>query len=93
MSFSSFPNFPVFQELIINKIIERNEIKQEDKIRYLGVIIDCHLRWNYHIDEVTKCLRLMMYKFNGMNKILQTQYLKILYNALVESRLQYGFFG
>lgn len=65
-------------------------INQAETVKYLGVTIDRHLRWDHHINNVVETLRSVIYKFKNMRGILDTQNMKILYYALVESRLTYG---
>ena len=45
-------NLPKFQSLKINNISESIEIMSADHIKYLGVTIDKHLRWDIHVRNV-----------------------------------------
>lgn len=65
------------------KVMKVNEIK------YLGLMIDHHLRWNVHAMYVVKRLRRLMYKFYQLRDILNKKNLLIIYNALIESILRY----
>lgn len=61
---------------------------------YLGVIIDCHLRWDEHVKNLTRKLRGIIYKFKALKKIcMQEKYLIMIYNALVETLIGYGIVG
>lgn len=61
-----------------------------DRVRYLGVVIDCHLRWNHHIDYVSKKIRCMLGSFKFYRDVFDESQLKTLYYALVQSHLTYG---
>lgn len=89
--FSSYENqLPEYNRLTINNHGVTMEITRTDNIKYLGVTIDSHLRWDVHICQVSKTLRYMLYKFRYLRSILDITHLKIVYYALVQSRLQYG---
>lgn len=64
-------------------------IKKTDKIRYLGVMIDQHLRWNEHITYINKRMRQLIPKFYSLREILNVKNLLIVYNSLVDSILRY----
>lgn len=91
MTFTAYrnhlPNFNTLDirdnELIIN-------VSRTDTIKYLGVIIDSHMRWDVHTENVTKTLRSMLFKFKYLSKLLDIHQLRIIYFALVESRIQYA---
>ncbi|KAJ8913062.1 hypothetical protein NQ315_006563 [Exocentrus adspersus] len=66
------------------------EISVRHQVKYLGVYIDSHLRWTRHLSEVAKTLRCLLYKFKYIRSFLNIQQLKVVYFALVESRLRYA---
>ncbi|KAJ8953520.1 hypothetical protein NQ318_023644 [Aromia moschata] len=72
------------------KKLKANIEKRVNKIKYLGVYIDSHLKWEEQVLYVMKKLRIISYKFKNLSNILQIKYLRILYYALVESHLTYG---
>lgn len=59
-------------------------------IKYLGVYIDCHLKWETHINFIIKKVRCILYKFKHFTQIFKIEQMRILYYALVESHLSYG---
>jgi hypothetical protein len=61
-----------------------------DQARYLGVIIDSHLRWNYHIDDKCKRLKYLIFRFYKINLLNDIHIAKLIYVAYVQSILQYG---
>jgi len=66
-----------------------NTITKVEKIKYLGVIVDKHLRWNEHVGYLSQNLRKLVYKFYQLRNILSFPILKMIYNSLVESVLRY----
>lgn len=66
------------------------EIEVVSHWKYLGVELDCHLRWDYHIETLTKRMRRYIYPFLSLRQILNISLLKQVYHALVQSILEYG---
>lgn len=81
---------PNFTKLRINNNNTTLEIISDDTIKYLGVTIDKHLKWEHHINSVAQTVRSLLFKFKNMSAILDTTCLKMIYYALLESRLSYG---
>lgn len=65
------------------------EIKKTNKIKYLGVMVDHHLRWNEHIEYITKKTRILIHKFYELKGILNRKNLFIVYDSLVASIINY----
>lgn len=65
-------------------------INKTNDVKYLGLMVDHHLRWNVHVDYLTKRLRRLIYKFYQLRGILNRKNLIITYNSLVESIIRYG---
>lgn len=61
-----------------------------DRIKYLGVFVDKHLKWNDHILYSTKKIRCLIHKFYMLREILSRKLLIAIYKALVEPLLGYG---
>ncbi|KAJ8947516.1 hypothetical protein NQ318_004993 [Aromia moschata] len=74
----------------ITKGLVTFQIKKGLCVKYLGVTIDNYLRWDNHINNVVETLRTIIYKFKYIKQILDKKTMKMLYFALVESRLTYG---
>ena len=75
----------------ITLTLNRTQIFESTKIRYLGVILDNKLTWKYHIFELGKKLNRavgMLYKLRRMN--CSRQILLSLYFAIFQSHLTYG---
>lgn len=67
-----------------------NKINSSKTANYLGIIIDSNLKWTYHIEKLCSKIRSLLYKFRQLKEILTPKNKRIIYQALVESILQYG---
>lgn len=84
------PNLPNFNKLEIpyqNNIVEINSTSQ---LKYLGVMIDNHLRWNVHIEYLVKKMRGLLSKFKLLKQFCSIDQLKTIYYALIQSQISYG---
>jgi hypothetical protein len=61
-----------------------------NEIRYLGVILDYKLKWNAHIDYISKKLSGVSAKIYYLNKNIPPDSLYLIYKSLFESILRYG---
>jgi len=61
-----------------------------EKTKYLGVVIDKHLKWSEHINYFVTKLRKLVYKFYTLREILPEKLSILVYKSLVESLLHYG---
>lgn len=80
-------------ECLENGLIDCLCIKKIDiveNIKYLGIILDRHLRWKSHIEYLNSRIRKCIYLFYKLRDYLNIQTLKIVYKALVESVIRYG---
>jgi hypothetical protein len=66
------------------------KINRVTKVRYLGLIFDCNMRWNCHVSFVNMRLRTILYKLYNLMRILSSAFIKIMYMSLYQSILQYG---
>lgn len=91
MPFSCYSDrLPHYKQLQIDLGKQTIKIDMTEKMKYLGIIIDSHLRWNYHIDHIVKKLRSMLSKFKYLRDILDIEQLRILYYALIQPHINYG---
>lgn len=81
-------NRPNFSNIQISEV--NTTIKEVSNVKYLGIIIDCYLKWDHHILKLTNSLRKLIYKFYILRDILSKKLLFIIYKALVESLIKYG---
>lgn len=65
-------------------------INEAKSVKYLGIHIDKHLRWDIHITSLVTKIRSLIPKFKFLKDYLTTNELKMMYSALVQSHLEYG---
>lgn len=70
-----------------------NSISVTQNIKYLGLTIDSHLKWDVHILQVCGKIRKLFYLFKIIRQYLDSYQLKTIYYALVQSLLVYGISG
>lgn len=68
-------------------------INSSNRVKYLGVYVDTHLKWDYQVQYLKQKLRGLLFRFKKLKCILDTHHMKALYHALVESQLNYGILG
>lgn len=73
--------------------LKKFTIKPTEKIKYLGIIMDPHLRWDEHISYLLKKLRCILYRFKHVTEFLDQNQKIILYKTLVEPHLKYAIIG
>lgn len=84
---------PSFDQLNINTLGTQRAILPKTEIKYLGIIIDQHLRWESHVNYIIKKLQFILYKFKFLKNILNIQQMKVIYHSLVESHINYAILG
>lgn len=86
-------NLPTYEYLNVKDqscSCEETIVKTSDRVKYLGVYLDPHMRWNNHINYVANKIRSLLYRFKHFKTILSIPQLKKLYFALIEPHLSYG---
>lgn len=68
-------------------------IAHSKSIKYLGIEIDDNLRWNAHIEVITKKLTRYIYFFRAIRNILNINDIKKVYYAVCQSQIEYGITG
>lgn len=92
LSFSSYPR-ETFSTLRIKCGQDTVEIHASETVKYLGIVIDKHLKWNAHINYTIKKLRGLLPKFKTLREYLSVEQLRVLYHSLVQSHISYGIIG
>lgn len=64
-------------------------VEKVNNVKYLGVIIDNYLKWDQHIQILTKRVRRTFYKLLRLRTILNFKTLLNVYYALIQSMLGY----
>lgn len=68
-------------------------IPEAEKIKYLGITVDRHLRWDLHIDSLVGKLRCLLPRFRHLRCYMSPPYLKTIYMSLCQSLIKYGIIG
>ena len=58
--------------------------------KFLAIILDEHLTWNEHINELCNKLRRLFHIFYSIRNYLSKENIKTLYYTLIYSRIKYG---
>ena len=89
---SSFIIFHPIQKRIdisFQAILNDQILKCEYKTKYLGVVIDCHLNWRYHVSHISKKIKHNIGAISKIFHFVNLDILKGLYYALVYPYLTY----
>ena len=70
--------------------INKNNIKQVEEFKYLGVILDYKLSWRPHINYLKTKLSSASGVMFRTRKYMPTYAMRLIYNSLVDSYLRYG---
>ena len=70
--------------------IGNEQLRGVESTKYLGVVIDSHLKWDKHILYLSGKLRCLIHKFYMLREFLSRKLLIIIYKALAEPLLRYG---
>ncbi len=70
--------------------IENDHLERVQTTKFLGVFMDEHFTWEYHIDHCKKKISKGIYAINMSKHVLDKTNLKILYYSLVHPYLLYG---
>lgn len=68
-------------------------IPESSSVKYLGIFIDRHMRWDVHAKQLVQEVRGFLPKFRYLRDFLNIQCIKTLYFSLVQSILVYGIVG
>ena len=74
----------------VTLIMNRKALVQKDHVKYLGVLLDEHLTWNYQINNVSKKISRGVGILSKLKSCMETKLLKSIYYSLVYSHLNYG---
>jgi hypothetical protein len=72
-------------------ILINNQILDEtDKAKFLGLTIDKHLDWTYHVDHICNKLASGLFALRKLSLICDLKTLKTVYFALIHSHISFG---
>ena len=90
---TNFVVFHPFNKPIKKRItlkFHRKAIKEVQHIKYLGVILDSTLSWKQHVIKISKSISKFCGILYKIRPFVNINILKMLYNSLIYSRLNYG---
>jgi hypothetical protein len=70
--------------------IENIPIEFVTQFNFLGIILDKNLKWKAHIDNISKKMSKTIGIMNRLKNFLPPEVLRIIYNSLILSYLNYG---
>lgn len=65
-------------------------IQVVDHVKYLGLLVDCELKWNIHIDNLTKKLQKINYNLYYIRQYVRMEDMLSLYYSWFQSVVSYG---
>ena len=71
-------------------LLDGEKLKFEEDARFLGIILDSHLSWEGHCNQVANTISRNNALINQVKKMLPSPSLKMLYNSFILPHLQYG---
>lgn len=92
LTFSSYPRVTC-DRLIIRDEDGEIELNASESVKYLGIIIDKHLKWDLQVNYIIKKIRPLLSKFKFLRQYLDLDHMKALYYSLIRSHLTYGIIG
>ena len=91
VAFSSYKSgLPQYKSISVQINDDVINLKESDTVKYLGVIIDCHLRWDKQINYIVKKIRGIIPKLKYLTDFLDFCDLKTIYFSLIQSHINYA---
>lgn len=75
---------------VCKMVIKCKTLCRVSRIRYLGLTVDKHLRWNLHLDNLVMSLRILSFSFYKLRKVVSMQVIRTVHFGLHQAILQYG---
>ena len=69
----------------ISIVINGKKIKRLSYTKYLGIQIDCYLRWDYHIDYIIIKTKYLQFVFYKIQEFMAVKQLIMVYHAFFNS--------
>ena len=70
--------------------IDGKKIEPSTHVKYLGILIDSFLNWNFHIDELSPKLSRAVWMLAKIRHYINVETLSMVYHWIVSSLLLYG---
>ena len=74
----------------LNIKIDGKKIEPSTHVKYLGVLLDSHLEWNYHVDELSTKLSRAVGMLAKIRHYVSKETLNMIYYGIFSSLLHYG---
>ena len=74
---------------ILNITINGVNLEQKDSTKLLGILVDKDLTWTDHSETLARELSRRLPLLNRLSYILPRKSLKIVYNCLIQSKIDY----
>lgn len=59
------------------------------KTKYLGIILDCNPKWNFHVNNLIVKLRSLIFKFHKLKYIISTYTMRVAILSLYQFIMQW----
>ena len=69
--------------------INNIDIEMVDSFNFLGLVLDTHLKWNFHVRKVANKLTHINWILSKLKHIFPQKILKTIYSSLIESHINY----
>ena len=89
-NFVIFRSCQKFLDHNVTLVMNRKALQQKDHVKYLGVLLDQHLKWKYQINNVALKISRGIGILAKLKPYLKINLLKNVYYSLVYSHLSYG---
>lgn len=86
----TFGNYCISVPESLNINIDGKLITRVETVRYLGIIFDCNMRWEKHIEYLLKKTKYMVFIFHKLAGMMPGEVLRMLYYALFHGIISYG---
>ena len=70
--------------------IDGNKIELSSHVKYLGILIDAFLNWNFHIDELSTKLSRAVCMLAKIRHYINEKTFSMVYHGILSSLLLYG---
>ena len=80
----------ILNNVNLNLSIGIEPLTRAHHTKFLGLIMDEHLSWRYHVDSVRLAVIKSLYLLNRVKHLFSAKFLRMLYFALVHPHINYG---
>lgn len=70
--------------------IGNSTIKREESYKYLGLLFDCNMKWDRHVNYIIKKTRYLIFIFAKIKNRMDSKTLMMIYYAFFQSIVNYG---